>query len=133
VLADLVMEVMHSRPDGSFVIRHRGYPYHVTADDPLFAAVSAAAQGREFPAEPEPIAVAAPREVLPLAWMDRLHPSQQLAVCAAAITEPQIFLWLLRLTAARVVDLDAEETADGVAALVDAEVLTPEDAAALLA
>jgi hypothetical protein len=49
-------QLKHSRPDGSFVIRMAttGWDYHVTADDPLFPAVAAAAEGVDLPPEPSP-------------------------------------------------------------------------------
>ncbi len=45
---------LHRRDDGSFVIQRDGYPYHVTADDPLFPVVAAAAEGVDLPPEPQP-------------------------------------------------------------------------------
>ena len=48
--------LLHRRADGSFVIERNGWPYHVTADDPLFPAVAAAAEGVELPPEPAPLA-----------------------------------------------------------------------------
>ena len=39
------MQVLHHRDDGTFVIEHNGYPYHVTHDDPLYAEAQAAAVG----------------------------------------------------------------------------------------
>jgi hypothetical protein len=48
--------LQHARADGSFVIERDGYPYHVTADDPLFPAVAQAAQDTVL--EPEPIPAA---------------------------------------------------------------------------
>jgi hypothetical protein len=48
--------IKHRRPDGTFVIRMAttGWDYHVTADDPLFPAVAAAAEGVGLPPEPSP-------------------------------------------------------------------------------
>lgn len=34
-------EPIYSRPDGTYVIEHNGYPYHVIESDPLFAEVTA--------------------------------------------------------------------------------------------
>lgn len=52
------MEVLFKRPDGTFVIRRNGYPYHVIQSDPLFAAVQAAGSGAPFepPLEEPPAA-----------------------------------------------------------------------------
>jgi len=45
--------LLHRRSDGTFVIEtEQGWPYHVTADDPLFAEVARAAQGKDLPPEP---------------------------------------------------------------------------------
>lgn len=49
-----MVEVKHSRPDGTFVIERDGQPYHVTPDDPLFAEAQAAAEGLDLPPEPPP-------------------------------------------------------------------------------
>lgn len=49
--------LLHRRDDGTFVIQNNGHPYHVTADDPLFPEVSAAAEGVELAPEPAPPAL----------------------------------------------------------------------------
>jgi hypothetical protein len=55
--------LLHRRSDGTFVIQtERGWPYHVTADDPLFAEVAQAAQGEDLPPEPVPLAASPPME-----------------------------------------------------------------------
>ena len=57
------MDLMHARPDGTFVIRlPNGWPYHVVQDDPLFPEVAAAAEGVDLPPEPMPEPLAAPPE-----------------------------------------------------------------------
>lgn len=53
-------DLMHRRPDGTFVVRRGGMPYHVTADDPLWPSVSAAAEGVDLPPEPVPEAPPTP-------------------------------------------------------------------------
>jgi len=55
----------HRRNDGSFVIELNGLPYHVIQSDPLFAEVSASAEGVELLPEPVPPAPppVGPREV----------------------------------------------------------------------
>jgi hypothetical protein len=50
------IELLHRRADGTFVIRHAGHPYHVTAEDPMFPAVAAAAEtAGELPPETVPV------------------------------------------------------------------------------
>lgn len=51
----MMWTLQHARADGTFVIERDGYPYHVTQEDPLFPAVSAAAQGAVLPPEPAPV------------------------------------------------------------------------------
>lgn len=53
-------DLLHRRDDGSFVIRHKGHPYHVIPDDPIFPEVAAAAEGVELPPEPLPPALPTP-------------------------------------------------------------------------
>lgn len=52
-----MIEPLHRRPDGTFVIRYNGYPYHVVQADPLFEEVAAAADGLDLPPEPMPDAL----------------------------------------------------------------------------
>jgi hypothetical protein len=51
------MEMLFKRPDGSFVAVRDGWPYHITAEDPLFDAAREAAQklGSGLAFEPEPL------------------------------------------------------------------------------
>lgn len=49
------MNVLFKRPDGTFVIRRNGYPYHVVPSDPLFATAQAAGANAPFEPAPEPI------------------------------------------------------------------------------
>jgi hypothetical protein len=54
-------KLLHRRSDGTFVIEtEQGWPYHVTADDPLFAEAAQAAQGKDLPPEPAVQPAAAP-------------------------------------------------------------------------
>lgn len=46
--------LLYARPDGSYVVRRNGQPYHVTQTDPLYGAVAAEAEGVILPAEPPP-------------------------------------------------------------------------------
>ncbi len=57
------MVVTHRRADGSFVAEVNGFPYHITADDPLFPLASALAAGRSL--APDPVMVAPPSAVMP--------------------------------------------------------------------
>jgi hypothetical protein len=52
----MMWTLLHRRDDNTFVIRltATGWNYHVTADDPLFPAVGAAAEGADLPPEPVP-------------------------------------------------------------------------------
>jgi hypothetical protein len=49
-----MINLMHRRSDGTFVIEQNGYPYHVVQDDPLYSEVAQAAQGIELPPEVQP-------------------------------------------------------------------------------
>jgi hypothetical protein len=49
-----MIDLLHRRDDGTFVIRRNGWPYHVIPSDPLFATVAAAAEGLDLPPEPVP-------------------------------------------------------------------------------
>lgn len=73
------------------------------------------------------------RIITPRQFMDRLPMPRQQAITAAAVSSPQILLWLIRLTGALEVDLDNAETMEGVQALAIAEVITEAEAEALLA
>ena len=53
----MLWALAHRRTDGSFVVFVQGepdlaLPYHVMPDDPIFGAVSAAAEGIDLPPEP---------------------------------------------------------------------------------
>lgn len=55
----MMWTLLHRRADDTFVVRltATGWNYHVTADDPLFPAVAAAADGVDLPPEPVPEAL----------------------------------------------------------------------------
>lgn len=128
------MQVLHRRPDGSFVALVRGLPYHVVQSDPLFAAVAAAAAGLSLPPEPEPISVdTPPRALTPREFMDRLSQVRQAEITAAAMASPALLLWLIRLSSAVEVDPAHPETIAGVNALRAAGAITQVEAGALLA
>lgn len=129
-----MFDLMHRRADGSFVVLRGGYPYHVTADDPLFPDVAAAAEGVDLPPEPAPVVVeAAPALPTPLQWMDRIPPDRQAVLLDALDATPEGRRFQKRMLAAREIDTANPETQAGVAMLLGAGVLTEEEAAALLA
>lgn len=103
---DIVLEpsaptwsVLYRRGDGSFVINRNGMPYHVTEDDPLFAAVAAAAEGVTLGPEPAivdggPVADAVPQSISDRQFFQQLAvdgiitQDQALASNAAVIPPP---------------------------------------------
>lgn len=52
--------LLHRRNDGSFVVERNGFPYHVTAGDPLYRDAQLAAEGVTLQPEPEAQAVDIP-------------------------------------------------------------------------
>ena len=78
-----MINLMHRRSDGTFVIEQNGYPYHVVQDDPLYSEVAQAAQGIELPPEvqPEP-----PRFVMPTITARQLR----LALLGLGLTGAQV-------------------------------------------
>lgn len=87
------------------------------------------------PAPPPPI-----RRITPLAFRRRMTPEQRgaltlaaAAAMAASPPNPALQVFIDDLSAARFVDLDDAETIGGVAAMHAAELITAEQAAALLA
>lgn len=93
--------------------------------------VADAAEPAYPPTTPEP-APPEPRVMPPRAFMDALPMIRQQQITAIAMGTPQVFLWLLRMTAAVEVDCDDPETITGVEALRDASVISPAEADALL-
>lgn len=73
------------------------------------------------------------RKITPRAFMLRLPAPVQEAVAAATVQSPSLHRWVLELVASREVDLDMPETQAGVAAMVQAGLLTQAQATALLA
>ena len=53
------MTVLFRRPNGTFVITHpeTGYPYHVLADDPLFAVYAQEAAAAPLETPPPPVVI----------------------------------------------------------------------------
>lgn len=131
----MAYEIKYARPNGAFVIVHpvTGFDYEVVEGDPLYAEVAAEAEGRDIPAQPAPPPLDVPRQVTPLEFMDRIGGASQLAIAEAALSSGPVLLWLLRLTAARYIDLDSDETISGVASLRAADLITDEEVTALLA
>jgi hypothetical protein len=123
----MMWTLQHARADGTFVIERDGYPYHVIADDPLFEAVAQAAQGTVLPPEPVPVAPEMPpqrRVVSALVFLDRLTQAERIAIRRAARANEKLEDWLDMLRAAQEVDLDDPRTTGGMAAIVDAGLLT---------
>lgn len=84
--------LLHARPDGSFVVRRDGWPYHVTSSDPLFSEVQAAAVGADLPAEPQPEPISGPavltRRQLRLGLLGLGITSAQVEAVIADLDEP---------------------------------------------
>lgn len=127
--------VKHQRPDGSFVVDLHGLPYHVTGDDPLFAAVAEVAADLEL-SEEVPIrelpAAPAQRVVTSLAFLERFTPEERIAIRRAARLDEGLEDWLDMLRAAQEVDLDDPRTIAGMHAMVGAGLLSAERAVLLL-
>lgn len=69
----------------------------------------------------------------PRAWLERLGPDKQAAIMTAALANATVLLWVMKASGSRDIDVTAQETIDGVNALVAVSVLTSDDAAILLA
>lgn len=78
---------------------------------------------------PTPVA----RTLPPLEFMGRFTPAESEALAQAAQSNASILLWMLRLSAAREVDLDDAQTIAGLDALVSAGLLTAAGKRAALA
>lgn len=76
---------------------------------------------------------AEPHLPTPIEWMDRISRETQLALYAAAQSNPALGFWLFRLGAAQVVEVGNPDTVAGVTAVFAAGLITAEDRAALLA
>jgi hypothetical protein len=79
----------HRRGDGSFVIAldvpSRGVvDYHVTVDDPLFAAVAEAAEGLTLEDEPPSPSSSPPRVIATGDFMERFTEAERIAIRQAA-------------------------------------------------
>lgn len=68
-----------------------------------------------------------------LEMLDQFTEAEQLAVVAATMTEPAIKLWYDRLIAATYVTYEDPRTEAGLQALVDAELITPQRKAEIVA
>lgn len=84
------------------------------------------------PPDPEPLPPQYPR-LTALEMLDQFTEAEQLGVVAATMTEPAIKLWYDRLIAATYVTYDDPRTEAGLQALVDAELITPERKADIVA
>jgi hypothetical protein len=74
----------------------------------------------------------APTQPSPREWLERLSPEKQGAIAAAGAGNSTILLWLLKAAGSKSIDVTAQETISGVAALVGAGVLTTADQTILL-
>lgn len=79
-----------------------------------------------------PVPAAKPRPT-PREWLERLSDAKQAAIAAAGAGNGTILLWLLKAAGSPDIDVTSPETIAGVAALVQAGVLTADDQALLLA
>lgn len=78
------------------------------------------------------VMMAGPRKPTPLEWMDRLPQERQVAIHAAAQTNPTLAYALFRLGAAQEVDVTDPMTLALVQAVRDADVISLEEYATLL-
>lgn len=133
--------LLHRRDDGTFVIGIRDprpgqadvVPYHVIPSDPIWDEVSAAAEGVDLPPEPPPPVFEAPLVLpTPLEWMDRLPADRQAVLLDALDLTPEGRRFQKRMLAAREIDPSHADVQAGVAMMLAAEVLTEDEAAALL-
>jgi hypothetical protein len=119
---------LHRREDGTFVVLFRGYPYHVTKDDPLYLEVSEATEGRELtpeiPPDP-PVFQRNTRVVTALEFLNRLTPDERTTIRRAARASEGLEDWLDMLRAAQEVNLDDPRTISGLNAMVNAGLLSP--------
>nr|WP_314074416.1 hypothetical protein [uncultured Roseococcus sp.] len=74
-----------------------------------------------------------PRVLTPREFIDRLPMPRQLEITTAAMQSPPAFLWLIRLSSAKEVDVTFPETIEGVQALHSAGLITAQEAEDLLA
>lgn len=82
--------------------------------------------------DPEPAPTVYP-QFSALEMLDQFTEAEQLAVVAATMTEPAIKLWYDRLIAATYVTYEDPRTEAGLQALVDAELITPQRKAEIVA
>jgi hypothetical protein len=116
---------VHRRGDGGIAWAGQ-YAQPGYADEQLDDATSAELQTYLIPAVP-PLPKPTPRE-----WLERLSPTTQLALEAAALSNAQVSLWLRKATGAGAIDVTLPETQQGVAAVVAAGLLTQSEETTLL-
>lgn len=97
-----------------------------------FAVVDPPKPEDELAPEPEPLPPQYPR-LTALEMLDQFTEAEQLAVVAATMTAPAIKLWYDRLIAATYVTYEDPRTESGLQALVDAELITPQRKAEIVA
>lgn len=120
-------DLRHRRSDGTFVVVHNGYLYHVVQSDPIYAAVAAAAEGVELPPEPPPstgaplIAAASPTA---LEFMERFTAEERINIRRAAKENELLEDWLDLLRASQFVDVTDPRTVAGMEAMVAAGLIS---------
>lgn len=82
-------------------------------------------EGEFIAPPPEPSQLVYP-QFTALEMLDLFTEAEQLAVVAATMTEPAVKLWYDRLIAATYVTYEDPRTEEGLQALVEAELITPE-------
>lgn len=74
-----------------------------------------------------------PSTMSPLDFQARFLPGEMTSIATAAMASPALFLFMLQMASAQVVDLHDARTVGGVQALLGAGLLTADRAAAILA
>lgn len=105
-------------------IRYPANWWNNTTPDKIAAlGIEAVPEPEPEPIEPEPQYKSA---FTPLEFLDRFTEQEQLAVVAATMQSAEVKLWYDKLLAASYVDLDDPRTAEGIDALIAAELIAPE-------
>lgn len=71
-------------------------------------------------------------ETSPLNFMERFTPTEQLTIVSAALQNPMLYLWLLKLTSAQTTVFADPRLSAGLDALVEAGLITAERSAEIL-
>lgn len=125
----MMIQLLHNRLDGSFVISIDNLPYHAVQSDPLWVIASAMFSGIPLAGEPAPrSAIIAPS---PLQWLDRLTAQQQAIILDTLDSTSEGRRVQKRILSSPSIDVLSADV-DACLTLL-ADVLTPEDAALLRA